>query len=1037
MTLWSKRLGWLVVSVSALFGCGAGDEPPTQVTESEILRSVTYELRVRTPATVLARDVALGADQHLDVGSRAIVSTTPGPGATVTNVGERMHGHRRGHHHRDHRGHDFDRFDGAARTFIGVEAQVGDVWGRERVVVQNRATIYGALRTTVPPLVSADAQVVGGVFDDAVFDPLNVLSWSVTFPGARRFSNVVVRRNQTESLEPDRRYGNVLVHDGGVLRIASGTHYLESLKTLGRDARIEIDHAGGPVFVYVRGEVLHHGTLAAVDGARARLLVGAVGHDSKVDLKGPFSGFVVVPHGTVTLHGRSDFAFDGAFFGKKVVAKPGTRIVGRPFDPANPGGGPPVPPGGHPPPTNGGSTPTAGDEKPNPNYQPGQELCGTGLDLVTIVTGDQDRHTVFAYPQPPIDSTPGVPGCRIAFQVCNDDNTGERTPTADELNTPPALTDVCTAIPARYPCGIDEETIDFSDTGLCNTDAECVGRGMVCALVCGSDAACSVSERRCAQLTETCVGMPEESNCGTVRECAEDNAGGSSDPADHTMAGQPESELAPLDTPEPEAPPLPPVPPYVTMGTGCGGGVLPKVSVIPTPVSKKANSGNDKWGLFITPDVSYDASAQPLTLAGEATLNVTAEARLRAGAYLWGHEVTVLDIGGSAALDTCGAGTAFSRTVEVLGFDVAPGGADPAPAENPDCATARPINDLRKSLFDVMTIADYAGRAGATQDLCELTLFQFGPNGSYSSFPFMGDCTTDAGRREAVFHWINFYKRWRDSFVDAQAAVNLGKQAFVNSLSGGGTLPLVNDERNFTAFDISFQYPVGPVLIVIEIELVGGWGLRGDIVYSLAASPTTTIRAQAQMTPSLGATVLAFAGVGIGPVSVGIGGELVLVDFSTPLTGGVELRQQPSAETRPSPFPGADYAFESVPGAPAGFAPFGARGYDWTASWVYGARAHLETLSGQIDLQARVRLLFFKKTFKKKIADWPGFEFDYVFVGGAGESEPLAGAPDFGQVGEEAYYVDPDWMTANIQIAAMTTDEAPPDALAPCTPPPR
>jgi hypothetical protein len=38
-------------------------------------------------------------------------------------------------------------------------------------------------------------------------------------------------------------------------------------------------------------------------------------------------------------------------------------------------------------------------------------------------------------------------------------------------------------------------------------------------------------------------------------------------------------------------------------------------------------------------------------------------------------------------------------------------------------------------------------------------------------------------------------------------------------------------------------------------------------------------------------------------------------------------------------------------------------------------------LSGKISLAARIRLLFFKKTFRKKIASWDGITKKYEFVG--------------------------------------------------------
>jgi hypothetical protein len=72
-------------------------------------------------------------------------------------------------------------------------------------------------------------------------------------------------------------------------------------------------------------------------------------------------------------------------------------------------------------------------------------------------------------------------------------------------------------------------------------------------------------------------------------------------------------------------------------------------------------------------------------------------------------------------------------------------------------------------------------------------------------------------------------------------------------------------------------------------------------------------------------------------------------------------------------------------------------------------------LSGRIDLQARVKLGFFKKTFRKKLADWPGIgPIPFDFVGGEIPLTSPVGMT-FGEFGEDSEYVDPTWLDQNLQ----------------------
>jgi hypothetical protein len=997
--------GLLFAGTWVIAGCGNGEDASATAVEALNPKEETFTAAV--PALVSFRDIALGGTQHVSVGPGTLVLNEVVQAGPISNIGTQG-------------------------THVGSDAAVGSVFGRSGVTIGRDASVLGSIFSEEEPNVANSALVADGIVSDAELDPPTTWTWSVEFPSCDCL-RTVVQKNQVVSLAPG-RHGKVLVHSGGTLKLGPGTYYVESLQSLAADAKIEIEGAE-PVFLYVSGALSLMGTFGTSDGQPTNVLVGAA-TSSSITLKGPFSGFVVAPEATLHLGGLLGETQEGAFFAHTILVEPNSRIVHRTFNRGiffpefeEPGSD-------DLPPISQASTPADGALTPNENYDPGHELCAPGLELVTIDEGNVTRSTEIHH------ATSDGTECVAEFIQCEEDNSGSHRPEESELNEVPDVSSTCDAIPPRFPCGIDESTIDWSDQGICDRDAVCVGRGMVCAVVCVepqcddlgcSDASCETFEQRCAQLSASCLGMPEESNCATIWECPEANAGFDSDPGAHTMAGQGESNTATADPP-PATEPLPEPVPYMTDGDGCDGSHMPTLSVKPDAVPRDANSGNDKWGIFIHPEISHEATAGTLALGGEADVTTKIGATLTAGAYLWGHEAKLINVSGSAEISTCDA--AVQRTVEILGFEVAPGGSDdPDPSPTPGCVTAVEDRgelafDAKKALFDAVKVFDYAEAEGATAKLCESTSQFFDPSlGAYSNFPFTEDCSTEAGREAAVFHWFDWYKKQRDELADNQATINDAKQGLVDDL-GSGELPIVDDERNFTAFDISFTYPVGPATVTVEIELVGTWGVSGSLVYGLARNPQTSIALGTAVTPKMGATVLVFAGVGFGPVSFGVGGELLIVELRTPLTTGVELHQVPSTDPRDKPFPDSDYAFADVPGAPAGFEPFGPTWYDWAAKWTYGSHAHLTMLAGELNLQARVNLLFFKKTYKKKLADWDGFTEDFTFMGGAGEDEPLSDSPAFGKVFENAYFVAPEWLSENVKLRQNATDaEAPAIAL--------
>jgi hypothetical protein len=644
------------------------------------------------------------------------------------------------------------------------------------------------------------------------------------------------------------------------------------------------------------------------------------------------------------------------------------------------------------------NTPGPGGITDNPNYTPNHDACGAGLDLITVNSGEMEFSPRLAYPPPPIVTTPGDPNCRVAYQECTINNQNPSTPSETDLNQDPPDTELCDAIADRAieECGIDETTIDLSPQGLCSAHAQCVGRGFVCALVC-TDAGCTTQEQRCAFPKPGCFGLLEEENCRQVRECAEPDHTGIADPLarQNQMQAHPPGNIDELNTG-----PIDPQPivlgdyPPVTFQNVCSAKpdfslVLPLQSEV-----RDINVGNEKWGLYVKPEVDWQAEVEPIALRGESRLDMLGEVGFSVGAYVWSKDVKLVNVGATGRL-VDGCTMTFDRRVEVLGVAIDPGdeqNADFIDFENQGCNGAistrsAKAGSMKQALHNAVAVKEYYEVHGATIKMC--TKFKE----SFTSFP--ADCNTAAGRQAVVDYWFNLYEQLLQEVLDAQLAVENVRQDYVNRLPTA-RLPVLNQKRHFTAFNTEFTYPVGPATVTIEIEIGGSWGANGGLEMAWTPDPTT-IKAAGSIAPTAEATAFAYAGIGFGPVSFGIAGELLLIGAQAPLLAEIGLQQAESTDTR-------DHRYFNELGllpSPA-FPPVK---YQWKGTWAYGARPELHLLSGQIDLAARINLLFYKKTFRKKIADWNGIRKVWEFVADNGEA--IQGNPDFGLYGEDLPFVNP------------------------------
>lgn len=839
-------------------------------------------------------------------------------------------------------------------------------------------------------------------------------------------------------MEPDQqasatpgRYDVIRIKSRSTVTFSPGTYYIDRLEVLEPQATILLsdDTTSEPFVFFVREGMTFRGAVVTTSTHAAELFVGYFG-TSDVYLDAAFDGFIVAPNARLVAATTGN---RGSFFAKDVEFYADASMRHRPlrlgdfFPGSNDFDGVDLPPKEW----QYANDPGSGSVSDIPGWVPGQEECAPGLELVTATTGDMESEPRLQHRAP----SPGQ--CTVQYQECDEDDltlSTARIPTESELNAPPDPSDTCPAIPRPEPCGILEETIDFSPQGLCEIDAHCVGRGFICALVC-ADASCETTERRCAFPDPSCRDVHEEDNCATANECPEPNHTGEPNPRN-----DPESILDSVNTPPAEAmpTPAPPPPPQYPVGsagddredspvctTGVSGNGTP---VSAPPESRRIVAGNDKWGIYAEPLVEFSSDLQPLSIEGEANFQALAHGQFAAGVKVWGKDVRVLNAEARAELTTCGFD--LSGQFEIFGVLV-DGSTNPSDSRACNAVFASRgalLQPMRKAMVDAVKVWKYVEQAGATQRLCNETRSNFH---AAHPFPFTLPCDSQANFNAAAQHWVDYFRHLRDQVLGHQATLD----ALQAEISGAlpGSIDLLNFSRRFTAFQITMTYPIGPVTVTIEIELSGGWGVHGVLEPALEFSPTR-VGGSIELRPTLETLAYAFAGVGVGPVSFGVSGELLLIRIETPLRSELFLQQEEIPEDR-QPKVLQESLYDLPSDVPHAF-PSGAKKYRWVAGWTYGARADLSSLDGRVDLEGRINMLFFKKRFRKKLADWRGTKWTpFDFVGG---ELALGRVPEIGTFGETIFFLDPDWLLDQLDFPTTPPNpSAPYPSLGPCVDDPK
>lgn len=621
---------------------------------------------------------------------------------------------------------------------------------------------------------------------------------------------------------------------------------------------------------------------------------------------------------------------------------------------------------------------------PIPGYVPGSLACDTPIVFDNANAPNFQRK--LQYRQNP------APGCEAKF--CS--STGFASPespiarpTEVTLNGQVAASSTCPATPGKN--GIDCMVLPGTAQNTCYSDRDC-SNGLVCARVC-SGALCKTSERRCGQPATSCLPQPAEGSCedASFRMCA-DEAPGKSTRSDYQAAFAPVS-----GTPSglPAAPE--PLRSLARLGDFNRCGAAPEQPVKnlgqESPFAQK-DDGSGQFGVYVKPVLKHSAKFSPSGL-GETHFEVNTAASLISGVKLFGKSFDAIVADAHAFLGNCKRDVA--ATVTIFGDELVatPGGAVDgsltAACTQAETAWTSMLSEVQQANVDARKAVELYKKNGPSSSLCNTVRktindqILLGKHTLLTSVqPSQLDCENNLQNAGvlATNVLVEHYRNARQQALDAFAVYSAKRAIYTNHntyfLNEGKPFSVVGGEANF---------PIGPVTLTIAGELYGSWGLGGQFGYSLELGTAPNIGAVAKIGPFVNLEASVFAGVGLPGVSIGVEGTLRLIHVGTTANIGMTLKGQLLDDPRPI----GDWAGTALPGFPSKIVT-------WQAPWQYGASLKLESLSGHFDLAARIRLFFFKKTFRKRLFSWTGFEdnFDLTSGGAAAKGDTA----DFGKFGD-------------------------------------
>lgn len=605
------------------------------------------------------------------------------------------------------------------------------------------------------------------------------------------------------------------------------------------------------------------------------------------------------------------------------------------------------------------------------------------------------------------------------------------TPSEAQLNAAPQPGSVCLAMTGTpTECPIDPESLTDQE---CTTDASCPA-GYVCGIKC-ADALCTVLERYCGKHATTCGGLGPDTNCedynicpapGSVGTAAEQAAAEAQRARDYAPTAQAKVVSTADQTP------LPNLEPSSSVDLCWLSNQVLDVK----DGSNKAGLNNPakKWGVYAdkTTDFGVTMNKSPHWVAD---VGVKGNVGFAFGGIVWGNKIDILSGEAKASVDDCGL--EIVATVKVLGEAVLAltpqdgmvlgdrGTLKTNVAANKACQDRKKDaktaqEEIRSSYLHARETYRYIKDNGITPEFCRSVAKAVPATHELSDASICDTLATVTREKKLglVEHWKKEYDLKSAKYPD-----------FKNALSAARND--VKFSKTFDVFELSHPYsfgletsvPIGPLSLTLAFDLYGAWDVKGGVQVGLGFDTgelTSTLSgikevlasgkqpqepnlfgdisayAGPVVTPAATGGVVAYVGVGIPGVSVGIEGQLTLLDASLPTTTVAAVMRVQEEDRRDRTQ--TEYAGMLKPTLPN-------KNYRWVVGYNWNVKLKLQALNGKIDLAARLNLLIFKKTFRLNMVNWHGPKLEYILVGG-GAGDALAYANNLGKQADKVAYTE-------------------------------
>jgi hypothetical protein len=217
---------------------------------------------------------------------------------------------------------------GIVTTKIGNDTSLGDILSVAPVVLLDRATVQGSIRSNGTITLGNSDSVDGSVvqLSSVSLPPVPDLT-GVTFPspsGGSPTFNPTNPPGGTVPLAPG-SYGTVNINSGARVSLSAGTYYFQQLLINSASSTVVVPTTG-IVRIFVASQLAYRGQVVTPAGQTAQILLGYNGTSSAV-LEAPFLGTFIAPRGTVSIGTASAQLFRGRFFGQSLEVRPGIQVT--------------------------------------------------------------------------------------------------------------------------------------------------------------------------------------------------------------------------------------------------------------------------------------------------------------------------------------------------------------------------------------------------------------------------------------------------------------------------------------------------------------------------------------------------------------------------------------------------------------------------------------------------------------------------------------------------------------------------------------